>query len=344
MTKHTLKFGGEFRKNTDMLLQTQDAGGPRGGFVFNANGTGNPAEAASTTSQANSFAAFLLDWPAKVRRDLKVFDEPGTKHRASLVRAGQVAGPPEHHRRPRAALGVLHAARRDRGQGRSRNYDPATHTIRVAGYGDLDNALNVKKDFTHFSPRTGVSWRLDEKSVVRAGYGASTIPFPDNRFAFNYPVKQNYNGTSANGFQARLDGRRLPGAGAPRHSRERHHSDRRHRAAERDARRHPPELPEGTLHSWNVAYQRQLPFFLSADIAYVGNRGVDLVMDVDPNASLVYNSGNNGRPQFATFNRQGETRTRTNVGKTTYHGLQMKIDRRFRHGLMITNSYTSAAP
>ena len=56
MTKHTMKYGGEFRKNTDVLLQTQDAGGPRGEFVFSANGTGNPADAPSTTSGANAFA------------------------------------------------------------------------------------------------------------------------------------------------------------------------------------------------------------------------------------------------------------------------------------------------
>jgi len=42
-----------------------------------------------------------------------------------------------------------------------------------------------------------------------------------------------------------------------------------------------PDLREGTLHSWNVAFQRQLPFSLTADIAYVGNRGVNLVMDLD---------------------------------------------------------------
>jgi hypothetical protein len=201
--------------------------------------------------------------------------------------------------------------------------------------------LNVKKRFTNFSPRTGISWRPDEKSVVRAGYGASTIPFPDNRFAFNYPVKQNYNGTAANGFQAQgsmaagfpapalLDipaNGIIPIAGTALQN------------ATLDVI--PTGLHEGTLHSWNVAYQRQLPFFLSADIAYVGNRGVDLVMDVDRNASLVYNSGNNGRPQFPTFNRTGTSRERSNLGKTTYHGLQTKIDRRFKNGLMITNSYT----
>jgi len=100
------------------------------------------------------------------------------------------------------------------------------------------------------------------------------------------------------------------------------------------------DLHEGTLHSWNVAFQRQLPFLLTAEAAYVGNRGVDIVMDVNTNASMVYNSGNAGRPYFAKFNRQGENRTRTNDNKTTYHGLQMKIDRRWRNGLLLTNSYT----
>ena len=41
---HTVKMGGEWRHNRDMLLQTQDAGGPRGQFNFNASGTGNPSE------------------------------------------------------------------------------------------------------------------------------------------------------------------------------------------------------------------------------------------------------------------------------------------------------------
>ena len=37
----------------------------------------------------------------------------------------------------------------------------------------------------------------------------------------------------------------------------------------------PPGLHEGTLQSWNVAFQRQLPYGFTADIAYVGSRGVD---------------------------------------------------------------------
>jgi hypothetical protein len=338
---HTIKVGGEWRTNKDVLLQTQDAGGSRGRFIFNASGTGSPAETGSLTGLANSFASFLLDWPNGVARDLKVIDQPGTKHWA-------VAGFIHDKWQARSHLTVDLGLRWEYydplqgidGKGTLANYDPATNTIRVAGYGSTTNAVNVKKNFTNWAPRTGVSWRLNDRSVVRAGYGASAIPFPDNRYAFTFPVKQNYQGTVANGFQRAgtmvagfpapvfasipADGV-IPAAGSLLNS-------------TYDVI--PPGLHEGTLHSWNVAFQRELPFSFAADIAYVGNRGVDLVMDVDTNASMAYGSGNNGRAQFAQYNRTGTSRTRTNDNKSRYHSLQVKLDRRFQGGLMITNSYT----
>ena len=340
---HTFKMGGEWRHNRDMLLQTQDAGGPRGQFTFNTAGTGIPSET-SSLGVANSMAAFLLDWPGSATRDLKVFDEPGTQHWATFLffhdkwqaRSNVTVdlGLRWEYYSPLVGL---------EGAGSLANYDPEIHSIRVAGYGSTSDAVNVKNTFSNFTPRTGVSWRVNPRTVVRAGYGASTIPFPDNRYAFNYPVKQNWaaqappnqfqraGATMAQGFPPPAlisipqDGI-IPIAGTSLHN------------ATLDVIS--PDLREGTLHSWNVAYQRELPFSLTADIAYVGNRGVNLVMDVDRNASMVYGSGNNGRPQFAPFNRTGNTRTRTNLGKSQYHSLQVKVDRRFRHGILITNSYT----
>jgi len=341
MSTHTVKIGGEWRHNRDMLLQTQDAGGPRGRFAFNTSGTSIPSEQSSALGVANALASFLLDWPSTVQRDLKVIDAPATQHTGTFLYA--------HDKwQARSNVTVDMGLRWEyytplqglEGKGTLANYDPSTNTIRVAGYGNTDNALNVKSTFTNFAPRTGVSWRLNEKSVVRAGYGASTIPFPDNRYAFNYPVKQNYNGTSANGFQRQgsmaagfpdpvllnipSDGI-IPVSGSLLNS---------------TFDVIPSDLREGTLHSWNVAFQRELPYRFTVDVAYVGNRGVNLVMDVDTNASLLYNSGNAGRPQFATFNRTGTSRTRTNDNKSQYNSLQMKIDRRWSNGLLVTNSYT----
>ncbi len=284
-----------------MLLQTQDAGGPRGNFRFDSDGTGLPSEAATLNSVANSMASFLLDWPGAVQRDLKVIDEPGTQHSAVFLFAQD-----KWQARPNITIDL--GLRWEyytpltglEGAGSLSNYDPATNTLRVAGYGTESESVGVKSTFSNLNARTGVSWRLNDDTVLRAGYGGSTIPFPDNRYAFNYPVKQNYSGTVANGFQAAgsmatgfpaptlvnipQDGI-IPVSGSLLNS-------------TYDVI--PPGLREGTLHSWNVAVQRQLPFHLTADIAYVGNRGVNLVMDIDENASLVYGSGNIGRPQFAT--------------------------------------------
>lgn len=341
MNKHTVKFGGEWRKNTDMLLQTQDAGGPRGRFAFNANGTGNPAETASLSGLANPLASFLLDWPSTVQRDLKVIAQPGTKHWAV---ASFIQDKWEVRSNITVALGLrwefYTPLQGIEGKGTLANYNPATNQLEVAGYGSTSNALNVKNYYKNFGPRTGIQWRLNDLTVVRAGYGSSTIPFPDNRFAFAFPVKQNYSGTAANNFQRQgsmavgfpapvlanipADGLITP-TGALLNS-------------TYDVI--PSTLREGTLQSWNVAFQRQLPYGFSTDIAYVGSRGINLVADLDTNASLVYGSGNNGRPQFAPFNRTGANRVRTNLGKSRYQGLQMKVDRRFMNGLLVTNSYT----
>jgi Carboxypeptidase regulatory-like domain len=342
MTGHTLKLGGEWRHNRDMLLQTQDTpGGSRGVFDFVASGTGDQSVQASLSGVANSFAAFLLDWPNSVRRDLKVIDEPGTQHWATFL---FVHDKWQLRRDITVDLGLRWEYYSPliglEGQGSLSNYDPQTNTLRASGYGQTSDAVNVKNTFNNFAPRTGISWRLNTETVVRAGYGASTIPFPDNRYAFNYPVKQNYSGSATNAFQNA--GSMAAGFPAPALI-----------AIPQDGVIPvsgallnslydviPPNLREGTLHSWNVAFQRQLPFHLTADIAYVGNRGVNLVMDIDANASLIYGSGNNGRPQFAPFNRTGTTRVRSNDNKSEYNALQVKVDRRFQNGLLLINSYT----
>jgi len=343
MQRHTVKVGGEWRKNRDILLQTQDAGGPRGRFNFTASGTGLPSESNTLSGLANSMASFLLDWPNGVTRDLKVVDKPGTRHWAI---AGFIQDKWQVRHNITADLGLrweyYDPLQGIEGAGTLANYDPSTNTIRVAGYGDMDNALNVKKTLSNFAPRTGVSWRLNDLTVVRAEYGVGIFPFPDNRYAFNYPVKQNYSGTVPNGFQRA--GSMAQGFPAPALI-----------AIPADGIVPvsntllnstfdviPVALREGTLHSWNVAFQRQLPFLLTAEVAYVGNRGVDLVMDVDVNAGMVYGAGNNGRAQFASFNRTGNSRARTNDGKSRYDGLQIKVDRRFRNGLMVTNTYTAS--
>ena len=69
-SNHTFKFGTNFKRGREELLQTQDAGGPRGEFQFRNNTTSIPG--AAVLDQVNSLASLLLDTPSLFRRDLAI--------------------------------------------------------------------------------------------------------------------------------------------------------------------------------------------------------------------------------------------------------------------------------
>ena len=336
---HTIKVGGEVRHNRDFLLQVQDAGGPRGEFEFRGAQTAVPGNTQAQAGFANAFAAFLLDRPARVMRDLITDVDPGTRHWGVFtfihdkwqVTPNVTLDLGLRHEYYTPLVGLT-------GRGGLSTYDIATNTLRVAGYGSVSESVGVKSYSKNWNPRTGISWRLSDRNVIRAGYGVSTIPFPDNSYAFNFPVKQNNQFTAANTFAS--VGSMAAGFPAPilfdipadgiipandfRNTR---------------LFAVPSDLHEGSLHSWNVAYQRELPWGFAGEIAYVGNRGVDIIAAYDFNAGRVIGADRAGQPLVQQFNRPAETTTWTQV-KTDYHSLQMKADRRFRNGLLMTTSYT----
>ncbi len=337
---HTIKFGEDLRHNRDFLLQTQDNGGPRGQFQFRASQTASAADSASQNGFANAFASFLLDAPSRVARDLKVVDS-GTRHWAyfTFIQDKWAVSP-----KVTVDLGLRHEFYTPliglADQGGLSNYDPATNTLQVAGYGGVSPSVGVQKYFKNFGPRVGVSFRLDDRSVLRGGYGVSTIPFPDNSYAFNFPVKQNnqFNapttfsaaGSMKNGFPdpivAQIPSNGIIDASTSALKNQGYFSV-------------PSDLHEGSLHSYNVAYQRQLPGGFTAEVAYVGNRGRDILAQFNANAGIVLGADNAGRPLFAPFGRTADVTTWIPT-KTTYHSLQTKLDRRFSNGLLVTTSYT----
>ena len=342
LSTHTVKIGGEWRNNLDMLLQTQDAGGPRGRFTFNASGTGVPSETNTLSGPANAFASFLLDWPNGVQRDLKVIDEPGTKHWATFL---FIHDKWQARSNVTVDLGLrweyynpLEGIEGARQPGELRPGHQHHPRLGLRRYRQRPEREEDLQELRAADRRVVASQRQDGPPR-RLWRGHDSVP--GQPVCVQLPGEAELLRVGRQRLPASgLDGGRLPGAGAARRSPSNGIVPVSGSLLNSTFDVIPPDLREGTLHSWNVAFQRQLPFSLTADIAYVGNRGVDLVMDVDTNASLVYGCGNNGRPQFAQFNRTGNSRTRTNDNKSQYNALQMKVDRRFRNGLMITNSYT----
>ncbi len=158
---HTIKFGEEINKNRDFLLQIQDNGGVRGHFDFNGSRTATPSDSAAQNGPANAFASFLLDLPSSVGRDIKVIDTPGTRHNSFFTffqDRWQVS------KKLTLTLGLRHEYYTPLvgivGKGGLSNYDPATNTALVAGYGSISSSAGVTATWKNFAPRLGAAYRL----------------------------------------------------------------------------------------------------------------------------------------------------------------------------------------
>ena len=341
---HTIKVGTEVRHNEDFLLQIQDAGGVRGQFSFNGARTSIPTNAASTAGLANAFAAFLLDVPGGIQRDIKVIDRPGTKHWAvfAFIQDKWQVSP-----RLTVDLGLRWEYYTPlvgiEDQGGLSNYDPSNNTVQIAGYGSIPQNIGVDSTWTNFAPRLGAAYRFDEKTVLRAGFGTTIVPFPDNRYAYNFPVKQTEVFTAPNGFVPA--GKMANGFGPPTFFDIPSNGIVDASIPQlRNAQLFyvQPDLKEAKLHSWNVAFQRQLPWNLVGEVAYVGNIGRGIILpDYNINAGQTPGANQAGQPYNQLFGRTAEVRSWLPTD-THYNSLQAKLDRRFKNGFMITTSYTLA--
>ena len=292
------------------------------------------------------FASFLLDAPSSYSRDIKIIDQPGTKHYAFFtffqdnwqVTQKMTVNLGLRHEYYTPLVGIVD-------KGGLSNYNPINNTEIVAGFGDVAQNVGVEGTWKNFVVRSGISYRINDKTVIRGGYGGSVIPFPDNSYAFNFPVKQNNQflapnnfapiGSLAAGFSTPTVFA-IPSSGV---------IDANLPILKNSALYYaPPDLREGTLHSYNVAFQRQLPWNFTADVAYVGNVGRGILANLNLNAAnqlglAAPGNDNAARPLFASFGRIADvtTRVRTN---THYNSLQIKVDRRFNKGLLVTSNYT----
>jgi hypothetical protein len=339
---HTIKVGTEVRHNKDFLLQIQDAGGVRGQFSFNGARTAIPTDSAAQNGIANSLAAFLLDAPSQIQRDIKVIDQPGTKHWAVFAFVNDKwqatskltidLGLRWEYYTPLVGI---------EDQGGLSNYDPSNNTVRIAGYGDVPQNIGVESHWTNFAPRLGAAYRFNEKTVLRAGFGTTIVPFPDNRYAYNFPVKQTEQFNAANSFAPA--GKMANGFGPPTFF-DIPSSGVVDASIPQLRNAQPfyvqPDLKEAKLHSWNVAFQRQLPWNLVAEVAYVGNVGKGILLpDYNINAGLTLGADNAGRPYYQKYGRTANINSWLPTN-THYNSLQAKLDRKFRNGFLLTTSYT----
>ena len=80
-----------------------------------------------------------------------------------------------------------------------------------------------------------------------------------------------------------------------------------------------------------------MPRQFTLDVAYVGNHGVDTVAQPNINAGLIVGAGTQGQPEYP---RTASTTDYFQGFSSRYNALQVKVNRRFSGGLLITGAYT----
>jgi len=227
------------------------------------------------------------------------------------------------------------------------SFDPATNSLIVAKDGGISDRALVNLDKNNFAPRLGLAYSIDDKTVVRGGYGKSYIHFNrlggENLLTFNGPhvvglvIDQQPSvgvcpagSTATNCFrptqQGYPAGLTVPANFNPLNSRTNYI---------------PIDNQSGSVQSWHVTVQREILPKLLVDIGYIGNISRDI---------MVLGDYNQARPNGPTENTplqqrrpiQGfqDIQIAFDGGKGDYHALQAKVEKRYSNGLYLLNSFT----
>ena len=205
-------------------------------------------------------------------------------------------------------------------------------------------AGGYEASWADFGPRVGVAYDPtgDGKSSIRAGYGM----YYDrpNTIATNSPANQgpfgtlvSFPGDATNNVANPYAGRVNPFPADPFNVPADAAFFLPHTAFSYD-----PNLKNGRLQSWNVTLEREiLPTYL-VRAGYAGSYGDRLAMGRELNPAI-YAVGattattNQRRPLFPTFNN---LTTIESTGRSTYHSLQLTLDKRLSKGFSVLSSYT----
>jgi outer membrane receptor protein involved in Fe transport len=332
---HTIRFGIDIRNLN--LNKFQAAGSnPRGEFTFSSGLTSR-----TTGSSTNAFAAFLLGLPQNVSRTT-VNQLGGYRLRQYFFFAQdrwQVS--------PKLTLNYglryeIYPYSTPANPGDQSRYDLATNQVLVAGYGPVDNRLGVKTDFTNLAPRIGIAYRLDDKTVIRSGYGMGYIPLSINTLA-----TQNFGGQIDVEFAGATD--QLPpreangnvitiSTGIPSVTGVDTTGGGVTPPGNVALGIVNPDQKRGYVQSYNLTVERDVYGFISS-VGYVGSRGVRLPGTLNINAAPP-GSLQRERPLAVLYGRVSDTLLHDFMLSSSYHSLQARVERRLNRLGRITAAYT----
>jgi hypothetical protein len=350
MGKHTVKFGVDVRHAYNLRIPSDNH--PSGVLNFGAAQTQGP------NGGGSGFASYMTGLVASFSRNIEsVYDASEMQNRFFFY--GQDTW------RVSSKVTVNYGLRWEiyrpeyvAGPGKGANISANTGEVLVAGASGVSDSLNVSIPPKAFAPRAGVAYQLDQKTVIRAGYGRG---FDQGIFGtlFGHNVTQNLpvlaiqNVSPAFSYQSVFTLAQGPPS-VP--------SPPAILAAQPKGPNGMPIAPNGyttdivppsqripTIDNWNAAIQRQLSATVSLEVAFVGSKG----SHEPPAYNGYYNSNeptlagylaglstNQRRPYFSSFGWTQTVRYSATDASNRYSALQTKIEKRFSRGLQLLGHYT----
>lgn len=324
---HNVKTGVDVRRRQFTVHQ---GAFPRGNFSFNANFTNDPSGA--TPASGNSFASFLLGFPASTaRRTHEVW--PG-------MRTTEVGAYVQNDWRATSWLTFNLGVRWDlftpltEVADRISNVDLAAGKIIIAGRDGVSRSAGVVTDWNDIAPRFGFAATLPGRTVLRGGYGL-------NLYATNYASPAHFRNppftsifgidtTPLTPINSLSDGFPHPVPGDPRNP--------AGPLAAVDL-----NLRSAYVQQYNLTLQREMLSGLVWSVGYVGALGRKQVGEPNVNLALPGPGAIAPRRQYAArFPNATSISLLHGFGVSNYHALQSTLEHRFKSGLNLSSNYTYA--
>ncbi|MGH9158819.1 MAG: TonB-dependent receptor domain-containing protein, partial [Vicinamibacteraceae bacterium] len=388
MSRHTLKFGGEWRK---LFVNFEQHGQPSGGFSFDRGWTQREINTANTL-EGFPMASFLLGLPDDATMSHTVASASESSYWAFYIQDDwrltdnltlnlglrYDVDIPRTERFNRLSYFDVDAPSPIASQVSASALCPACGDLRGAmRFVTPDDRRQTSADTNNFGPRLGVAYQLNSKTVVRGGYGISYMPsvmqaagttgtsgmqgFTSNTDAnFTFDNMRTIYTTLDNPFK---DGFKLPpgpdggeatdlGFGISSSFFD--------------------DVRNGMIQQWNLNIQRQLPGDILVEVGYLGSRGTHLpdgdggrsynqlspelmalgpaLLDLvdnpfygiitDPTSDLSQPEVTRNQLLRAFPHYTGVSSGRKSGGTSEYHGMTLRADKRFSHGLSLLVAYT----
>ena len=322
---HNLRFGAEFFHYSIVNFGANTIVGVRGGFFFTGGVTALNGGAAPNLY--NSFADFLLGLPTSLDHDWQ-----------NVNPAAMISGSYGFYARDQWQVSrkltlnygfryeiypYSHAEHGIEGI----HYDPATNIVHLKG-------TNVDTGKGYIVPRLGAAYRLNEKTVLRAGFGIDTNAETFRNNVQTYPEVISAQYTGANTYSAAGSlATGIPPFVGPDLS-----SGQLLLPPNYGSWTYPTPYRRGYAESFNFTIQRQLGKSSNFQVGYVGTRDIRPSGGVNINAAAP-GTGKAGQPLYQLYGNASVISALLPIDASKYNSLQTRFTHRMG-GASFGASYT----